>query len=219
RRSRVTCPRGARRRSIRWRRSGRSSRRPGLTLSVAAIVVGLVAPRGVRCGALVRYPWTLQPMWPRSASYRLHGPSAELCRTENLERVMGIEPTSSAWEAEVLPLNYTRAGSLFMHGTGYHGNAREASATMRGQSLHAARHAGPGNGKPAGIDEGTTVAELVHAMGLAERRIAVELNGEILPRSRHAIQRIAPGDVLEIVHAIGGGSAALTSSDGSFAAR
>jgi len=29
--------------------------------------------------------------------------------TDNLERVMGIEPTLSAWEAEVLPLNYTRA--------------------------------------------------------------------------------------------------------------
>jgi hypothetical protein len=34
--------------------------------------------------------------------------TAELCRTKYLERVMGIEPTSSAWEAEVLPLNYTR---------------------------------------------------------------------------------------------------------------
>jgi len=64
------------------------------------------------------------------------------------------------------------------------------------------------NGKPTELDEGTTVAELVHAMGLAARRIAVELNGEILPRSRHAIQRIAPGDVLEIVHAIGGGTPA-----------
>ncbi len=31
--------------------------------------------------------------------------------TESLERVMGIEPTLSAWEAEVLPLNYTRASA------------------------------------------------------------------------------------------------------------
>ena len=29
-----------------------------------------------------------------------------------MERVMGIEPTSSAWEAEVLPLNYTRLGTV-----------------------------------------------------------------------------------------------------------
>ena len=35
--------------------------------------------------------------------------SATFCRTGTLERVMGIEPTSSAWKAEVLPLNYTRS--------------------------------------------------------------------------------------------------------------
>ena len=34
-------------------------------------------------------------------------------RLNNLERVMGIEPTSSAWKAEVLPLNYTRATNSF----------------------------------------------------------------------------------------------------------
>ena len=35
--------------------------------------------------------------------------SAANTRRTNVERVMGIEPTSSAWKAEVLPLNYTRA--------------------------------------------------------------------------------------------------------------
>ncbi|HEX7047658.1 MAG TPA: sulfur carrier protein ThiS [Gammaproteobacteria bacterium] len=62
------------------------------------------------------------------------------------------------------------------------------------------------NGKPAELAEGTTVADLVCDLGLAKRRIAVELNGEILPRSRHATHVIAAGDVLEIVHAIGGGA-------------
>ena len=62
------------------------------------------------------------------------------------------------------------------------------------------------NGKPADLTDGTTVAELVNTLGLAGQRIAVELNGEILPRSRHAETRLAAGDQLEIVHAIGGGS-------------
>jgi hypothetical protein len=38
--------------------------------------------------------------------------------TQNLERVMGIEPTLSAWKAEVLPLNYTRFVYHFVTGGG-----------------------------------------------------------------------------------------------------
>lgn len=62
------------------------------------------------------------------------------------------------------------------------------------------------NGQPMEIREGMTVSELVETLGLAGRRIAVELNGEIVPRSRHEQQCVAAGDQLEIVHAIGGGS-------------
>lgn len=62
------------------------------------------------------------------------------------------------------------------------------------------------NGQPMEIREGMTVSELVETLGLAGRRIAVELNGEIVPRSRHEQQRVNAGDQLEIVHAIGGGS-------------
>lgn len=61
------------------------------------------------------------------------------------------------------------------------------------------------NGKPMNLSAGATVADLLRELGLADKRVAVELNGEILPRSRHAEQRIATGDSLEIVHAIGGG--------------
>ena len=50
-----------------------------------------------------------------------------------------------------------------------------------------------------------TVAELIEAMGLLGRRVAVELNGEVVPKSRHAAQQLRAGDRLELVHALGGG--------------
>jgi len=49
------------------------------------------------------------------------------------------------------------------------------------------------------------VAELVHELALTGKRIAVERNGEIVPRSRYADTTVAPGDTLEIVGAVGGG--------------
>ena len=61
------------------------------------------------------------------------------------------------------------------------------------------------NGKPLGIDPGVTVATLLASQGLAERRVAIEVNGEIVPRSRHANHALQPGDQVEIVHALGGG--------------
>lgn len=51
----------------------------------------------------------------------------------------------------------------------------------------------------------TTVADLVVALGLQGRRVAVELNGEVVPKSRHAAQQLQPGDRVELVHALGGG--------------
>ncbi len=50
-----------------------------------------------------------------------------------------------------------------------------------------------------------TVAELLQTEGLAERRVAVEVNGEIVPRSAHATHTLHDGDRVEIVHALGGG--------------
>ena len=50
-----------------------------------------------------------------------------------------------------------------------------------------------------------TIADLVAVLGLAGKRIAVEKNGEIVPRSRYAVTPIARGDRLEIVGAVGGG--------------
>lgn len=51
----------------------------------------------------------------------------------------------------------------------------------------------------------STIADLVAALGLEGKRIAVEKNGEIVPRSRYASTAIARGDRLEIVGAVGGG--------------
>lgn len=60
------------------------------------------------------------------------------------------------------------------------------------------------NGVPKDV-AAATVADLVAALGLVGKRIAVERNGEIVPRSRYAETRIASGDLLEIVGAVGGG--------------
>jgi len=50
-----------------------------------------------------------------------------------------------------------------------------------------------------------TVAALVEALGYTGKRIAVERNGEIVPRSRHSDVILAEGDRIEIVVAVGGG--------------
>ena len=61
------------------------------------------------------------------------------------------------------------------------------------------------NGHAQDVSDTPTVAELLERNGYAGRRVAVEINQAIVPRSRHAEQRIADGDVVEIVNAIGGG--------------
>ena len=50
-----------------------------------------------------------------------------------------------------------------------------------------------------------TVADLIDELALAGKRVAVEKNGEIVPRSSYADARLAPGDRLEIIAAVGGG--------------
>jgi sulfur carrier protein len=61
------------------------------------------------------------------------------------------------------------------------------------------------NGDTLALPASYTIADLLIAQGLAERRVAVEVNGEIVPRSRHGDHLLADGDVIEIVHALGGG--------------
>ncbi|RTR05575.1 sulfur carrier protein ThiS [Halomonas nitroreducens] len=61
------------------------------------------------------------------------------------------------------------------------------------------------NGEARTLEADASVARLVEALGLTGRRIAVEVNEEIVPKSVHAETRLAEGDRVEIVHAIGGG--------------
>ena len=61
------------------------------------------------------------------------------------------------------------------------------------------------NGEDREIAPGDTVAALLTAIGLDTRKVAVERNMEIVPRSAYADTALADGDALEIVHFIGGG--------------
>lgn len=61
------------------------------------------------------------------------------------------------------------------------------------------------NGDPRSIAEGTSIAALVADIGLNPAKVAVERNREIVPRSTLADVLLADGDVLEIVHFVGGG--------------
>ena len=61
------------------------------------------------------------------------------------------------------------------------------------------------NGKTQQIAASATVADLLNELQLQGKRIAVELNGEIVPKSQHATTPIGQGASLEIVVAVGGG--------------
>lgn len=61
------------------------------------------------------------------------------------------------------------------------------------------------NGDALSLENAATVLDLLQQQGLAGRRVAVEINGEIVPRGRHADTRLEDGDRVEIVHALGGG--------------
>ena len=61
------------------------------------------------------------------------------------------------------------------------------------------------NGKAHECPAGATVSALLEQMALTGRRVAVERNGEIVPRSQHAAAALAEGDQIEVVVAVGGG--------------
>lgn len=61
------------------------------------------------------------------------------------------------------------------------------------------------NGHPREMPRAATVAALVALLGLEGKRIAVERNGDIVPKSRHGQTELVDGDTLEIVAAVGGG--------------
>lgn len=61
------------------------------------------------------------------------------------------------------------------------------------------------NGAPREVPEGSTVAELVEALGLVPEQVAVELNRGLVPRARRAQTRLREGDRVELVTLVGGG--------------
>lgn len=61
------------------------------------------------------------------------------------------------------------------------------------------------NGQPQRFDSPLNLQQLLEHMSLQNKRIAVERNGEIVPRSQFSAQTLSDGDQLEIVVAVGGG--------------
>jgi sulfur carrier protein len=61
------------------------------------------------------------------------------------------------------------------------------------------------NGEPQNFPAPLTLAQLIEMLDLVGKRIAIERNGEIVPRSQHADTSLVNGDRLEIVVAVGGG--------------
>jgi len=61
------------------------------------------------------------------------------------------------------------------------------------------------NGDPRRVPDGLSVAELVRHLGLGDGPVAVEINRAIVPRAEHATHAVSAGDVVEIVHFVGGG--------------
>lgn len=61
------------------------------------------------------------------------------------------------------------------------------------------------NGDRYQLDDGATVSTLIERLSLNGRRLAVEVNQEVIPKSLHRDHSLSEGDCVEIVHAIGGG--------------
>lgn len=60
------------------------------------------------------------------------------------------------------------------------------------------------NGDPCSVTDPCSLTELLSLLAI-EGRLAIDVNGEIIPRSMHNTYRLKHGDRVEIVHAIGGG--------------
>ncbi|VAW82114.1 Sulfur carrier protein ThiS [hydrothermal vent metagenome] len=62
------------------------------------------------------------------------------------------------------------------------------------------------NGQCRELNSEITITGLLEIMQLTGKRLAVEVNGEIVPRGNHSAHTLKDDDTIEIVHAIGGGS-------------
>ena len=132
-----------------------------------------------------------------------------LLRCSNLLPANLVEPPSKAWEALVLPLNHTRGMPV---------GARPCAGRRHRQYnedlivIHFRFLSAPPmpvritlNGEEQRLETALTVAQLLESLGLTGQRVAVEVNREIVPRSRHADAKLQDNDRVEVVRAIGGG--------------
>lgn len=62
------------------------------------------------------------------------------------------------------------------------------------------------NGESQQVDEGITIGQLLESLNLSQKRLAVEINLDIVARSGFANHKLNEQDKIEIVQAIGGGS-------------
>ena len=111
---------------------------------------------------------------------------------------MGIEPTLSAWEAEVLPLNYTRDSLCILWGARITYNMRNHYGNNLIMKIFL-------NGKPFELADKSSASNLLESLQLTDKKLAMEINQEIVPRSQYHTYQLANNDKVEIVHAIGGG--------------
>lgn len=61
------------------------------------------------------------------------------------------------------------------------------------------------NGEPTEIADGSNMSGLIECLGLTGKRLAIEVNEELVPRSRFDQHRLKSNDQVEIIHAVGGG--------------
>jgi sulfur carrier protein len=61
------------------------------------------------------------------------------------------------------------------------------------------------NGHPQDVPDLISVADLLVNMSIEKKRIAIELNQEIIPRGKHSETLLKEGDEIEVIHAIAGG--------------
>ena len=61
------------------------------------------------------------------------------------------------------------------------------------------------NGQTLHLQAPASLADLLEQQGYALRRVAVEVNRSIVPKSQHGLHMLREGDKVEIVHALGGG--------------
>jgi thiamine biosynthesis protein ThiS len=61
------------------------------------------------------------------------------------------------------------------------------------------------NGTPRDLSDGLTIRQLIALLGLDRGPVAVERNNEVVPRVRHEDTLLLEGDIIEIVHFVGGG--------------